>query len=539
MHLEATMMRSTRSTVVYMRLLIAVAALLTIGTALSYAAEIPNLGRLDFPNSGAEEAQAPFLRGVLLLHNFEYDDSAEAFVEAQTADPDFALAYWGEAMTHNHPLWRQIDQDAALAALAKLAPTHEERLAKTPTERERGYLRALQNLLGEGDKSRRDDAYSAAMGQLSATFPEDQEAKAFYALSILGTQNGRRDFATYMRAGAIAEEVFAANPRHPGAVHYMIHSYDDPVHAPLGVRAARVYADIAPAASHAQHMISHIFVALGHWEESVDSNLKSFEVSRERAERKELGVDALNYHALQWLQYSYLQLGREQDARDLLDQMERYAGESDSERASWYHAYMRAAWVVETGKDAPGGHGADSEEAGAQVLDHFASGFAAVESGDLVAAAEAHELLAAAVDELDGDEEASDEQRVQGRVLEKSLRAKLELADGETAVALALLAEAAEAEASLALDFGPPNIVKPSHELFGEALLSTERSEEARAQFEIALSRAPRRSQSLSGLAKAARALGDVDTADRACGELASIRAQATPMRELPSACSG
>ena len=147
-----------------------------------------------------------------------------------------------------------------------------------------------------------------------------------------------------MRAAAEAEEVFAANPRHPGAIHYLIHSYDDPVHAPLGLRAARVYSEIAPAASHGQHMISHIFVALGRWEDSVESNRTAFEVSRERQEAKGLGVDSLNYHALHWLQYSYHQLGRLDAARGVLDRMHGYATESGTARAVWHYASMRALW---------------------------------------------------------------------------------------------------------------------------------------------------------------------------------------------------
>ncbi len=516
---------------------LAILAVILAAPAAAGAVEMPNLGRIDFPNSGSAEAQEPFVRGVLLLHSFEYEDARDAFREAQEIDPGFALAYWGEAMTHNHPIWREIDQEAARAALAKLAPTHAERLAKAPTERERGYLEAFAHLLGEGEKTERDAAYEHAMGALSARHPDDHEAKAFYALSVLGTQNGVRDFAAYMRAGAIAEEVFAGNPRHPGAVHYMIHSYDDPVHAPLGVRAARVYADIAPAASHAQHMISHIWVALGRWEDSVDSNFRSFEVSRDRAESKGLGVDALNYHALQWLHYSYLQLGRLDQAREILDDMERYVADSGSGRARWYHAYMRAAWVVETGQDAPGGHGAGSDDRSARFLDHFATAWAAIERGDLEAAGHAHEQLAAIAAELDADDDASDEARTRARVLTKSVRAKLELAEGEAAVALSLLAEAAEAEAAMPLDFGPPGIVKPSHELYGESLLARERPGDALAQFRAALERAPRRTRSLAGLAAAARALGDAETADRACGELAAIRAAATPPSPLPTAC--
>ena len=354
------------------------------------------LGDIRFPNSGSKPAQPAFIRGVLLLHSFEFDDAAGFFREAQRLDPGFALAYWGEAMTHNHPLWREQNRDAARAALARLAATPEARQAKAPTERERGYLRAIERLYGEGDKVERDIAYSDAMGDLAKRFPDDLEARAFHALSILGTAQGIRDFAVYMRAASIGEEVFAANPRHPGAAHYLIHSYDDPVHAPLGLRAAQVYARIAPAASHAQHMISHIYVALGDWAQAVDANVKAVEVSAERRAAKGLGVDSLNYHALHWLAYSYLQLGRFDEARARLDQMTSAALESGSPRALWHHAQMRANWIVETrGRPAPDEIRPDSTQVAGAAADLFATGYAASLAGKWDEAARAAERIGA------------------------------------------------------------------------------------------------------------------------------------------------
>ena len=202
------------------------------------------LGVLDFPNSGAAEAQEAFVRGVMLLHSFEFDDARTAFLEAQTLDPGFAMAIWGEAMTLNHPLWAQQDREGALQVLAKLPP----RGAMQITEREARYLDAVNTLYGEGSKSARDLAYRAAMRDIYENYPEDLDAAAFYALSILGSVY-ERDFRTYMLAAAILEEVFAQQPKHPGAAHYLIHSYDDQIHSPLGLRAAREYNKIAPAAS--------------------------------------------------------------------------------------------------------------------------------------------------------------------------------------------------------------------------------------------------------------------------------------------------
>ncbi|MGH9870005.1 MAG: hypothetical protein ACREAA_17805 [Candidatus Polarisedimenticolia bacterium] len=493
-------------------------AMCLAAASVSAASEtgVARLGSIRFPNSGATAAQEPFLRGVLLLHSFEYEDAREAFRQALSEDPGFVLAFWGEAMTHNHPLWREQDAAAARAALARLAPTPEARRQRVSTERERGYLDAVEALFGEGDKEARDVVYSEAMGRLAESHPEDLEARAFHALSILGTAQGIRDFGVYMRAAAVAEEVFAANPEHPGAAHYLIHSYDDPVHAPLGLRAARVYATIAPAASHAQHMISHIHLALGEWGDAVEANVKAFAVSEERRRRKSLGPDSLNYHALHWLQYSYLQLGRFDEARSLLDRMTGFARESGSPRARWHLAAMRAAWVVETGgQPAPGELPAGQMQLTGAAADLFATGYAGLLAGRREAAEEAVRFIGQRADtaaaghlctQSGSYEDTSRNDLIVADVMRKSLRAMLALDRADVPGALALLDEATAAEESMPMDFGPPLIVKPSHELYGEVLLKLGRPSEARAQFEKALSRAPQRRLSLAGLTRAADA---------------------------------
>ena len=171
------------------------------------------------------------------------------------------MAFWGEAMTYTHPVWIQQDLAAARAVLARLGATPEARLAKAKTERERDYLRAVEILYGDGTKEERDFRYADAMAALHQRYPDDVDATAFYALSLLGTAHEGRDFAIYMRSAALLEEVFPTHQHHPGVLHYLIHSYDDPVHAPLGMRAARLYGSVAPNAGHALHMTSHIFVA--------------------------------------------------------------------------------------------------------------------------------------------------------------------------------------------------------------------------------------------------------------------------------------
>jgi tetratricopeptide (TPR) repeat protein len=342
--------------------------------------------------------------------------------------------------------------------------------------------------------------------------------------------------------------VFDANRMHPGAAHYMIHSFDDPVHAPLGLRAARVYAQIAPAAAHAQHMISHIYVALGEWNESVAANVISFDVSSERRDRKELGIDSLNYHSLHWLEYSYLQLGRWEEARETLEQMTRYARESGSARALWYHAAMRAAWIVETGgMEAPDPIDSEAAQVTGVAAGGFATGYAALLAGNR----EMAELAALTIgnrheaashgplcDMTSGYDSTTKRDLVVAEVLQKSLQALIELDRDNTEAALALLDEVTAAEEAMPMDFGPPIIVKPTNELYGEVLLQLGRPEEARLQFEKALERAPRRTLSLAGLAQAAKGMGQAAAGAGACAELASIYAGADESLAIPGACS-
>jgi len=509
--------------------------------AMLASAQESHLGRVEFPTSGAPAAQEHFLRGVLWLHNFEYEDAREAFRQAQEVNPSFALAYWGEAMAYNHPLWREQNREAALAVLGRLAPTPEERAAKAPTEREKGYLRAVEVLYAAGDKVSRDFAYAEAMRQLHQQYPDDLEAASFYALAILGTAQGDRNFPTYMKAAAVVEEVFDKNPRHPGAAHYLIHSYDDPVHAPLGLRAARVYNQIAPAASHAQHMISHIYVALGYWDETVAANGKAFDVSVKRAEEKGLGVDARNYHALHWLEYGLLQQGRYREAREKLEAMQSYAQESGSPYTLWYYAAMRAAYGVATTqwKELPPSLGSAGVGLTGVAMELFATGFGAAKRDDIKTAKEALRQLQERVARtrptaagMDDYATTTQTDADTAAVLAKELAAQLLLIEGKTAEALALLEEATTAEDSLPYTFGPPDVVKPSHELLGEMLLELGRAAEAQEQFEKALKRAPRRTLSLLGLARAAKAAGDAATAAGAYQELRRIWQKADA--ELP-----
>jgi len=509
-----------------------------------------DLGKLDFPTSAPAAAQEHFLRGVAALHSFWYDEAETEFQAAQKAAPGFALASWGEAMTHNHPIWSEEDLAAARAVLQRLAPTPAERAAKAPTEREKAWLGAVEALYGEGEKPARDRAYSAAMEKIRERWPDDIEAGSFYALSLIGPA-WATDGATFgepkerllMQAAAILEELFARNPQHPGVVHYLIHSYDDPTHAPLGLRAARVYARVAPAAHHALHMPSHIFVQLGRWDDVSASNEAAWAASVAWTERRKLAVEKRDFHSLSWLAYSYLQQGRYGKARETLEIARKAAAESPAPRIAEALDGMEARYLIETrswseaklpvvpieakeaGSAAPAGGAHCGSPAAVPVANHgsmiFAAGLAAARRGDGATADEAVARLAALP--KGGRYYGADT----AAVMKKEIAGLSLVAQGRKDEGLALLAEAAKAEDAMDSPSGPPEVLKPALELYGEALLEAGKPEEAAAQFRSSLLRMPRRSASLLGAARAAVKLGHEEEARRLYADLAEIWRQA------------
>jgi tetratricopeptide (TPR) repeat protein len=488
-------------------------SLLTVVACLVGIAQADErLGRITFPNSGNAAAQPHFLRGVLLMHSFEFDDAAEAFREAKKADPAFAMAYWGEALTHTHPLWRYQNRDAALAVLAQFAPTSEARRARTPTERERDYLATLDVLYAPGEEAEVLAGYARAMAALSAKYPDDDEARAFHAVAILATNVGRRDFAVDARAAALVEDIYQRNPEHPGALHYMIHAYDNPVLAPLGLRPARRYGRIAEHAAHALHMTSHIFLALGMWDDSVAANEASFAAAKARVERKGLGPNEQGYHAYLWLAYSYLQQGRLADARTVVSHTYELLGQAKSRRVAYHYAYARAHLVVdgELWRDLPPDADAALVPPAPRAASLFADGLAAARRRDV---ADAERVLASlqSLSTSGGHEPhhgpaqgtLSPAEREGIAVTRIQLEGVVALGKGDRDRGLKLLQEAATAEDVMPYEYGPPFPVKPSRELLGEALLQAGRPAEAAEQFKLALKRNPGRALALRGLTSA------------------------------------
>ena len=488
------------------------------------------LGEVDFSTSAGPEAEAHFLRGVAALHSFWYDEAADAFRAAGAAEPGFALAAWGETMTCNHPIWNEVDLACGREALERLGPTPEARAAKAASESERGWLAAVETLFADGgDKADRDRAYERAMAELAAARPGDLEAAAFHALAIQGLVYGRAAdeadrFPLLMHSAAKLEELFDRAPRHPGVLHYLIHAYDDPVHAPLGLRAARTYAEVAPAAHHALHMPSHIFVQLGLWDRAAASNEDAWAASVAWTERRGLPVAKRDFHSLGWLAYAYLQQGRLAAARETIEIAREAAAAESSPRVRHALGEMTARYRVETGEAPPGGLPEPGEHAGNAVL--FALGLEALDRDPEAAGA------------LAGRLEAMDDR--EGRVLAEELHGLAAIAAGDVEGGLGRLARAAELESELPPPSGPPDPVKPALELHGEALLRLGRPAEAAERFAASLARTPRRTASLLGAARAAAAAGDAEAARRHRETLAEIWAGADesfpPLAELADA---
>lgn len=278
------------------------------------------LGTIAFPNSGTAAAQAPFLEGVALLHNFHYDEAAADFRRAQAADPAFAVPYWGEALTYSHALWGEEQLDSARAALARLGPTPDARLARARTSDERAFGTMVEAYLAPGTLPARARAYADAGRRWAAANPHGTEPAVFAALAVMTqgyTTRGPASDSLLAEAASLAQRVFATNPRHPGAAHYLIHAWDRPATAARGLAAARAYDGIAPDAEHALHMPSHIYYQLGMWPEMARSNERAWPASRARGPDGVPGAGSP--HSLEWLQYAYLQLGRRAEARALVD----------------------------------------------------------------------------------------------------------------------------------------------------------------------------------------------------------------------------
>ncbi len=524
-------------------LLMSLAAFSTAGLAAQQQ-RINGLGSMSFPTSTkSAAAQTAFISGMLQLHVFEYSNAEQAFQDAQKLDPDFAMAYWGEAMSANHPVWNQQNMALGRAALAKLGPTPQARADKAGSEKEKVWLAITEIMYGEGTKLQRDQKVLVAMKAMSEQYPADDEAQLFYALALLGVTEGERDIPNFLKAAELAKVVYARNPNHPGAAHYWIHGMDDPEHATGALEAAKSLARVAPGASHAQHMTAHIFMALGMWDQVVASNESAIRVVREQAMAKKLPVVGDCGHYGEWLQYAYLQQGRLMQAQNLVNACRKESADA----YIWYQSHpdklqritpaqfkarmarslisMQAVALI----DAPSQRAQnlqvnlDNADVERDIgTEYFSYGLAASSMNNLTMAEAALSSLKTLNRQTPGKNEAASTAAYL-KIMAQLLEASIEQNKGQNSHALELTAQAAADYDAIPFDFGPPATVKPPHELRGELLLAAAKPVEALAEFNLALKTAPNRAQAMLGRVRALQQSDDKSGSAKAAAELLAI----------------
>lgn len=482
------------------------------------------LGEVSLPVSGKKEALPHFNKGLLYLHSFEYLDAANAFIKAQEIDKNFGMAYWGEAMAYNHNLWQRQLTKRAKDCFQRMGPTRESRLKLLKNELEKDLFQGVEILYGVGSKDDRDVAYKKHMERLVKKYPENQEVSALYAISLLGSARNGRDEVLYGKCAEISQGILKENPNHPGALHYLIHSYDDPKYAHLAIDAADKYSKVAPDAAHALHMPSHIYIALGRWNDVINSNISSWNASMRR--KSKYGMEG-SYHSLSWLQYGLYQTGETEQANLMLEKMIEYSKQKQSKEARAYLLAMKGAYLIANNnwdnaiadieikvddlsimKRAENYylngmyafHNKDMKQLQQTIStlqkDKYAAGLSLTDKQSNMCSA--GDIYNQATSQLDIDMVS---------ILEWQLEAALFELQGKSEDVLQVLKKASELDNSLSYAFGPPSIFKPSNEAYAEALLKQGNYKAALESFNASLKKNPGRYLTLQGKLNAANKL--------------------------------
>jgi hypothetical protein len=506
------------------------------------ALTVAQLGTVSFPVSCDPQVQKPFQRGVALLHSFWYEEAEKEFQEIAAEDPNCAMAHWGIAMSLWHQLWNQPDTEVIRRGVEQVYVARNSGGVTTP--REQAYIAAIAAFYSNSkklDHEARAQAYSDAMKKAYESFPDDHEAAIFYALSLLASEpHDDSTFTNRKQAAAILETLFATEPDHPGVAHYLIHAYDKPQLAELGLPAARRYAQIAPAAPHALHMPSHIFARVGLWQDDIDSNLASIAASRKTAAMG-MGGEGHQFHAMDFLFYAYMQSGRDADARALIEEIRAMPDKNDDMYGRGYdpHAaalsHMAALFALEM-HDWPSAAALPLPQATGPAEDATIYWARAIGSAhlhkpedvrkDVAAIERIHKKLASEKSEF-ADSTEDDLKQAQ---------AWLQFAEGKDDDAVEALRPIADKEDSLGEE--PEGI--PTREMIADILLEAKRPPQALAEYQTDLKLNPNRFNGLYGAARAAEAAGNQNDANeyyalllKVCDRSNSSRPELARARQL------
>jgi hypothetical protein len=482
------------------------------------------LGMVHFPVSCAATTQKPFERGVALLHSFWYEEAEKEFEQIAKDDPQCAMAHWGIAMSIWHQLWNQPD-----AATIKRghAEVKNAKALHPKTGRERDYIAAMGAFYRGKTRAFHDraDDYSQAMATTHQDYPDDLEAAAFYALSLLASEpENDTTFANRKQAAAILEKLFAVEADHPGVAHYLIHSYDKPQLAQLGLPAARRYAQIAPAAPHALHMPSHIFARLGLWQDDINSNLASIAATRKTA-AMHMGGEGHQFHAMDFLVYAYLQSGREADAQRVIDEVkamptrkdDMYGMDFDPRTDALVTFSARYALEMHRWNDAASLALVPGAETGDNSITYWARAIGAARSGKVADARKGlAEIETIHATLLKQKRKSFAEAVEQDRQEAAAWVAYAEGNNDQAIKTLRAIAEKEEAE-------GDEPLAIPAREMLADMMLDMNRPEQAFAEYEADLKFNPNRFNGLYGAARAAEMAGKNDKSNAYYARLVKV----------------
>src|SRR6195256_305253 len=512
-----------------MRTALAIAIALSTGLSLAQPAHADDttLGKVNFETSCNPEAQKLFNQGMLYQHSFWYRASQRTFEDVLKADPECGIAYWGTALSllwnpHVAPPSKNLAEGAA--ALAK------GNSVGAKTQRERDYLDALGVMYADYDKvdhRTRIVAYAKAMEQLAQRYPNDDEAQIHYALALnTSASPADKTYAGQLKGAAILEVIARRQPEHPGVAHYLIHLYDYPPIAEKGLDAARRYAKIAPAAAHAQHMPSHIFTRVGYWKDSIASNVEAARVAKESKDFHE------QLHAMDYLVYADLQLGQDEKAKAIVDEMTTVTGLTETYMPGPYAlAVSPARYAIDRGdwRAAAELQVRASPLAQVQAITHFARALGAARSGNPDAAKADIAKLAELRDRLRDAKDAYWSQQVD--IQRQVATAWVLYAEGKRDDALSAMSAAADAEDKTEKHPVTPGVPKPAREFYGVMLLESGNAKEALTAFEATLKQEPNRLDAYVGAATAAEKLGDQAKAKDYYQKLATLAGNADTVR--------
>jgi tetratricopeptide (TPR) repeat protein len=483
------------------------------------------LGTVHFPTSCVLSVQKPFERGVALLHSFWYEEAQKQFEQIASADRGCAMAHWGIAMSYWHQLWNHPDVKTIKKGQAEV---RRAKSLHSRDDRERGYIAAIEAFYS-GPKKRtyqsRAVAYSKAMEVQSQRHPEDLEATAFYALSLLASEpDNDTTFANQKKAVALLEPLLASEPDHPGVAHYLIHACDSPQMAQLGLPAARRYAQIAPASPHALHMPSHIFARLGLWQDDIDSNLKSIAATR-KAAAEHKGGESHQFHAMDFLEYAYLQSGREADAYHLIEELrampemkdDMYGADFDPHTYSLVVFSARYALELHHWTDAASLPIVPGSESGDAAVTYWARAIGAARSGHAEEARKEISQIETIHKTLVQRKKKYSAAAVQQDLDEASAWA--DHAEGKNDDALKILRTIAQKEEAE----GDEPLAIPAREMIADMLLDMNRPDEALTAYEADLKYNPKRFDGLYGAAHAAEMANENDKAGTYYAELVQV----------------